>query len=200
MNKTKDNSKKTKEVNKKTTKEKDNIKLLEKGKKVKLYFVGKTDFFTDKETLLDNALKKTRFIFVDENKKIFAFTLGNMHIAFSELEAYKAYNVQFDELSRQYRFVPTKGHKDALVDEVLKENDYIRENNFIIKQIKYEKILNVFIYIEILAFLALLYVTFFVEWSIGLVSIIGEIVIYYIVYEIMYLNYKKYYKFFTKGS
>ena len=108
--------------------------------------------------------------------------------------------LQYDELSRQYKFVPTKGHKDALVDEVLKENDCIRENNFIIKQIKYEKILNLFIYFEILVFVALLYVTFFVEWSIGIVLMISELVAYYIVYGIMFLNYRKYYKFFTKGS
>ena len=201
------------EKKKKTTKEKntknkvnkvnkDIIKLLNDGKKIKLFFVGKTDFFVNKLSIMDNLLKKTEFVFADSDGNTVSFVLGNMHIAFSELEVYKAYTVQYDNELRQYKFVPAKGFNDKVVDKVLKDNnnELIKENNFILKQIKYEKGLNTFVYIEILIFLVLLYVVFFVEWSIGIVGIIIEIVLYYIIQEIMYLCYKKYYESFLKGS
>ena len=172
------------------------INKLQQGKKVKLFFVGKTDFFNDQNSFIEMILKKTKFIFVDSKGEIVEFVLGNMHIAFSELEAYKAYNCMYDEDLRQYRFIPTKGLNDKLVDSVLEKIGCIRENNFIIKQLKYERFLNALVYLEMLIMVATIYVIFFVEWSIGIIIISSALAIYYLLYEIMHINYRRYYKKF----
>ena len=172
------------------------INKLQQGKKVKLFFVGKTDFFAEQASFSEIVLKKTKFVFVDSKGVIVEFVLGNMHIAFSELEAYKAYTCMYDEDLRQYKFIPTKGINDKLVDSFLEKTNCIRENNFIIKQLKYERILNILVYIEMLILLATIYVIFFVEWTIGILIVISVLAIYYLLYELMHINYQRYYNKF----